>query len=113
MKIYTKDFKIKAVKKYKQGIEPDKIIKEVEDLSKHNQYYSRNLLKKWEKEYEEKGNKAFIGIGKNTKKILSKNWEKDLNKLPLEKQNEFLRTKILYLEAERNFLVQLPKKKKN
>jgi len=46
MKIYTKDFKIKAVKKYKQGIEPDKIIKEVEDLSKHNQYYSRNLLKK-------------------------------------------------------------------
>ena len=112
MKIYTKEFKIQAIIKYRKGIDPEKIIGEVEDLNKHNKYYSKNLLKKWDKEYRNKGNKAFIGIGNNTRKILSKNWEKDLKKLSLEEQNEYLKTKILYLEKERKyFFKKLPKKK--
>jgi hypothetical protein len=46
MRIYTKDFKLKAIKKYKQGIDPEEIIKKVENLKIHNKNYARNLLRK-------------------------------------------------------------------
>lgn len=87
---FKKDFKEKAIKLKEEGIHPDDIFKNNGyDISNLQKYYAGKLISVW-------------------KKAMPHLVEKDTKK-----KMEYLEAQVAYLQAENEFLKQLPKKKKN
>lgn len=101
--LYNKDFKIEAVKQYKEGIISREIFKIAGfDLRIIGKDTPKECLKRWNKIYFEKGiarlEKDFRGINGGRKKIIEIK-EKDRIKR--------LEAEVAYLKAENDFLIKL------
>ena len=87
---FTKDFKEKAIKLKERGMHPKDIFeKHGYDISNKQKFYAGKLISTW-------------------KKAMPQLQEKDTKK-----KMEYLEAQVAYLQAENEFLRQLPKKKKN
>ena len=87
---FTKRFKQKAIKLKEEGMHPKDIFEKYGyDISNKQKYYTGKLISTW-------------------KKAMPHVLEKDTKK-----KMEYLEAQVAYLQAENEFLRQLPKKKKN
>lgn len=99
--IYTGRFKIKAVKAHSNGSRPDQIFLDAGiDLSLFGKDYAKKAVGRWEKIYEELGNKGltFSRRGHGAKRCPKKKFKSLEEELCyLREENDFL--KKLFLEA--------------
>lgn len=101
---YSKEFKLKAIKKYyEDGYSPNMIFREAGlDLSIIGRDRPKECLKRWRQVYKNKGKKELMkenrGGPRRKNKIKHKNSKEKI---------EYLETKIAYLEAENDFLAKL------
>ena len=104
MNKFTKEFKQKAIKLKEKGIHPDIIFKNEGISVKGKQKdYAVKLINRWR-------------ANKQCKKKLNSKEALLLKKIKKEEENkkiEYLEAQVAYLEAENDFLKQLPKKKRN
>jgi len=104
MNKFTKEFKERAVKLKEQGV-PSGEIFENEGINIKNKQkdYTSKLISRWKsKKQQEK-------ILDSKEVLLLKKIKKEEDK----KRIEYLEAQVAYLKAEKDFLVKLPKKKKN
>ena len=101
---YTKKTKLKMIELKRKGIHPIDIFKIFKyDISNKSKEYPVATLRKWERELERKGiDKAFINSDRKgrKKKILSKNWEKEIEKLSDKEKLKWMKAKIKLMEKE-------------
>lgn len=106
MNKFTNEFKKKAIRLKEEGVHPNKIFKdEGFDLSNKQKDYALKLVNDWRN-----GKKFNVAIKKDSSEL---NILKFARNKEIKKKIEYLEAKIAYLEAENDFLANLPKKKKN
>lgn len=101
---YSNEFKVKAVKEYKEGLTPQIIFKQNGfDITKCR---PKDLLSRWNKIYREKGEDWLSkeNRGKNSKG----GGRPKIPKFKDEKEKiKYLELQVAYLKAENDFLVKL------
>lgn len=104
MNKFTKEFKERAIKLKEQGVSPNEIFKnEGVSIKNKQKDYTSKLISRWKsKKQQEK-------ILDSKEVLLLKKIKKEEDK----KRIEYLEAQVVYLKAEKEFLVKLPKKKKN
>lgn len=105
--LYSKDFKIKAVKQYEEGMTSKEIFDKAGfDLKIIEKDTPKGCLKRWNRIYKKKGivglEKDFRGINGGRRKTI-KIIEKDRIKR--------LEAEVAYLKAENDFLIKLRAKR--
>lgn len=107
---YNKNFKIKAVKLYEQGLTPGDIFRQVGiDLNLAGRETPKDCLRRWNNIYRHKGEKGLTieNRGRNStgrpKKPIDKS---DADKI------KRLEAEVAYLKAENDFLAKLRAKKR-
>ena len=103
---YTKEFKLKALKQYEEGIPPTEIFREAGfDMQLIGKETPRRSLGRWRKIHRIKGKKG-IQIDARGKTGKPKKLEgTDTEKI------QYLEAQVAYLKAENDFLVKLRAKK--
>lgn len=104
---YSKDFKIKAVKLYKQGLTPREIFRQAGfDLNAISRDQPKECLKRWNKIW---GTKGEGGLAAETRGRTGRPKKtKDLSDVDKIKR---LEAEIAYLKAENDFLAKLRAKR--
>ncbi len=104
MNKFTKEFKERAIKLKEQGVSPNEIFKnEGVSIKNKQKDYTSKLISRW------KSKKQQERILDSKEVLLLKKIKKEEDK----KRIEYLEAQVVYLKAEKEFLVKLPKKKKN
>ena len=104
MNKFTKEFKEKAIKLKKQGMHPNKIFTNTGiNISEKQKDYASKLISRWKTKTKEVKPNKFNKEELNTLKRIKK--EEERNKI------KYLEAQVAYLQAENDFLTQLPKKK--
>lgn len=105
---FTKEFKEKAIKLSNEGVKAEKIFEDAGfDISNKQKHYASKTINDWKSGRNKHRNE-------NTKEKSKKLEILKLKKKTEEKKKiQFLEAKIAYLEAEKDFLMNLPKKKQN
>jgi len=107
--VYSKDFKVKAVESYEQGLGPQEIFKQAGfDLNIIGRKKPKSLLRDWNMIYREKGAKGLKietrgkggGGGRHKTKF-----QTDKEKI------NYLEAQVAYLKAENDFLAKLRAKR--
>jgi len=105
--LYSKDFKIKAVKQYGDGLTPREIFNKAGfELRIIGRETPKTCLKRWNKIYKEKG---IIGLKKDFRGISSGRKKKKVFEGDIVKR---LKAEVAYLKAENDFLIKLRAKRK-
>jgi transposase-like protein len=103
---HTKEFKLKALKQYEEGIPPTEIFREAGfDIQLIGEKTPRKSLGRWREIYRKKG---IEGIQTETKERTGrprKTWNTDAEKI------QYLEAQVAYLKAENDFLAKLRAKK--
>lgn len=103
---YTKEFKLKALKQYEEGMSPTEIFREAGfDIKMIGEKIPRKSLGRWREIYRRKG---LVGIQTDTRGRTGrpkKTWGTDTEKI------QYLEAQVAYLKAENDFLVKLRAKK--
>ena len=85
---YTNKFKLKAIKLKDKGINPNKIFEdEGFNIKDKNKDYARKLINEWKRKFKEKESNE------------------------MKKKIKYLEAQVRYLEEEKRFFLDLPKKK--
>lgn len=107
---YSKDFKVKAVRLYGQGLTPGDIFKQAGfNLSIVGRNKPKECLRRWNKIYRKEGENGLIADnrGRNSPGRPKKPRDRsDADKI------KRLETEITYLKAENDFLVKLRAKRR-
>lgn len=104
---YSKEFKIKAVNKYQEGLPANQIFKEAGfNLDVIGRKIPRWCLKSWRDVFKEKGIEKLSTEtrGNHGGGRPKQNWQNEKEKI------KYLETQIAYLKAENDFLAKLRKK---
>ena len=107
---YSKDFKIKAVKQYEQGLTSGDIFRQAGiDLNLIGRKTPKYCLRRWNKTYRQKGEKALTieSRGRNS----TGRPQKPIDKSDADKLKR-LEAEVAYLKAENDFLAKLRAKKR-
>lgn len=108
---FSKDFKIKAIKKNQEGLLPIIIFKQagfnVDIIGREN---PQKCLHRWRNIFRDKGVKGLLArvYSKDNKRKRPK-----INHLNEKEKIKYLEAKVAYLKAENDFLVKLRKKSLN
>ena len=106
---YSKDFKVEAVKLYKQGLTSTEIFRQAGfDLGVMGRDRPRECLKHWNKVYREKGEEGLLIENRGRKGGRPKK-PRDLSDADKIKR---LEAEVAYLKAENDFLIKLRAKRK-
>jgi len=104
MNKFSKEFKEKAIELKEQGVEPNEIFKGEGIKVKNKQKdYACKLINRW------KSNRQIKKKLNSKEALLLKNIKRKED----EKRIEYLEAQVAYLRAEKAFLANLPKKKRN
>ena len=107
-----RDFKITAVKKYREGLPPNEIFRQANfDIKMIGRDAPHECLRRWLK----KGETELKSDGRGQSKLggRTKNIENQMTGLSDREKIKYLETKIAYLKAENDFLAKLRKKSLN
>ncbi len=108
---YRKDFKVSAIKKYREGSSPNAIFREAKfNLDMVGRETPKRCLRGWRKVFREHGLQELSietrGRGKGGGRPKT-NWSNEKEKI------KYLETENAYLKAENDFLAKLRKKSLN
>ena len=109
---YHRDFKITAVKKYREGLPPNEIFRQANfDIKMIGRDAPHECLRRW----LQKGETELKSDGRGQSKLggRPKNIENQMTGLSDREKIKYLETKIAYLKAENDFLAKLRKKSLN
>lgn len=105
---YSKEFKLKAVKQYEEGLTPKEIFTQNGfDLGTISKNIPKHCLSKWNKIFKGKGEGGFFEGRKN------RGGRPKTPKFKDEKEKiKYLELQVKYLKAENDFLIKLRAQKK-
>ncbi len=99
---YSKDFKIKAVRLYNQGLTSSEIFKQAGfDLNTIGRDQPKECMKRWRRSWRTKGEGGLAEIRGRTGRPKNPEFQSDADKI------KWLEAKIAYLKAENDFLAKL------
>ena len=105
---YRKEFKISAVRRYRQGLPASEIFRQAQfDIRMIGPEIPDDCLFRWRKIFKEKGELGLMAdgrMGNNPNGRPKTNWSDDKEKI------KYLEAKVEYLKAENDFLVKLRKR---
>ncbi len=105
---YRKDFKILAVKKYREGLSPSEIFRQAGfDMDTIGRRTPKDCLRRWLKISREKGEMGLRVDGRTMSKAGGR--PKSLASLTDEEKLKRLETEVAYLKEENRFLAKLRK----
>jgi len=106
--IYSKAFKITAVREWQTGLPPQEIfIQAGFDINLIGSETPKDCLKRWRKVFQRKGVAGLQVDGRSQNKSSGRkkaHWKNDKDKI------KYLEAEVAYLKAENNFLAKLRKK---
>jgi len=109
---YRKDFKILAVRKYREGLPPSEIFKQAKlDIDMIGHETPKSCLRRWLKTFRKKGEAGLKVDGRGQSK--SGGRPKSIANLTDEEKLKRLETEVAYLKEENRFLAKLRKKSLN
>lgn len=108
---YNKEFKLKAVKQYQEGLTPQAIFKlNGFDLKALTTCRPKDLLSRWNKIYREQGEKGLTeenrGKGKGGGRPKIPKFKDEKEKI------KYLELQVKYLKSENDFLIKLRAQKR-
>lgn len=106
--LYNNDFKIKAVKQYKEGLTGKEIFETAGfDLNTIDKDTPKECLKRWNRIYKKKG---IAGLEKDFREI---NSGRKIKKVEIIEKDRIkrLEAEVAYLKAENDFLIKLRAKR--
>lgn len=108
---YHADFKLAAVKRYREGLSPAAIFREAGfNLALIGRKTPKWLVTDWRKKFNEKGTK---GLKKDGRGSHSKGRPRGLASMSEEEKLKYLEAQVTYLKAENAFLAKLRKQRLN
>jgi len=101
---YSKNFKVKAVKRYyEDGFSPRMIFEEAGfNMDAIGEDRASDSLLRWRRTYDQRGEKTLLKDGRG-----SRGRPKKLEFKTKEEEIKYLKTKVKYLKAENDFLAKL------
>jgi transposase-like protein len=103
---YTKEFKLKALKQYEEGIPPIEIFRQAGfDIQLTGRETPRRSLGRWRETYRTKGTEGILKEQRETRGRPKKIWNTETERI------QYLEAQVAYLKAENDFLVKLQAKK--
>lgn len=108
---YSKEFKIKAVKQYEEGLTPRVIFRlNGFDMDKITRDIPKHCLSRWNKIYREKGEQGLLEENRVKRKSSGRT---KIPKFKDEKEKiKYLELQVKYLKAENDFLTNLRAQKR-
>ena len=109
---YHKDFKILAVRKYREGLPPSEIFRQAEfDIGMIGHKTPKACLRRWKKIFKDKGEAGLKTDGRGQSKAGGR--PKSLANLTDEEKLKRLEAEVAYLKEENRFLAKLRKESLN
>lgn len=109
---YRKDFKIFAVRKYREGLPPSEIFRQARfDINMIGRETPKGCLHRWKKVFKDKGEAGLKTDGRGRSKPGGR--PKNLVNLTDEEKLKRLEAEVAYLKEENRFLAKLRKKSLN
>jgi transposase-like protein len=107
--VYSKDFKIKAVKLYEQGLNPQEIFRQAGfNLNIIGRKKPKSLMLNWNRIYREKG---ITGLKVETRGSSKIGGRSKVKFQTAKDKIKYLETQVAYLKAENDFLAKLRAKR--
>lgn len=109
---YRKDFKVLAMRKYREGLPPSEIFRQARfDINTIGRKTPDRCLRRWRKIFKDKGELGLRTDGRGQSKAGGR--PKGLAGLTYEEKLKRLETEVAYLKEENHFLAKLRKKSLN
>jgi len=109
---YHKDFKILAVRKYREGLPPSEIFRQAQlDIDVIGCKTPKGCLRRWKKVFKDKGEAGLKTDGRSKRKPAGR--PKNLANLTDEEKLRRLEAEVTYLKEENRFLAKLRKQSLN
>ncbi len=109
---YHKNFKISALKKYREGLPPSEIFRQAElDINMIGRKIPKGCLRRWRKVFKNKGEAGLKTDGRGQSKVGGR--PKSLANLTDAEKLKRLEAEVAYLKEENRFLAKLRKQSLN